>query len=169
MNIFASDACPVQSAMALDDKRLVKMCLETAQILSSVMRKTRGDAVANQLGLYKATHANHPCVRWAENDQNLSWLVDHGFSLCLEFSLRFKKVHSSMQVIMAVSRLFPEPIDHLGITFQNSARNKTLDLDFSDLPVHEAYRAYLNARWNTDKTPPKWTTRQPPEWRNSHG
>lgn len=167
MNIFATDPDPVKSAIALDDKRLVKMCVETAQILSTAVRKTAGDEVANNRNLYKSTHANHPCVKWAAEDSaHFAWLIDHGFSLCLEYSIRFGKTHGSMRVIMAISGMFPPCQFPKGMTFQNSARNASLDFDYSDLPVHEAYQAYLRARWRTDKVPPKWTNRQPPEWMN---
>lgn len=37
MNIFATSSNPRDCAQSLDDKRLVKMTLETTQILSTVM------------------------------------------------------------------------------------------------------------------------------------
>lgn len=36
MNIFASDACPTKAARNLDDKRVVKMVLESAQIICTI-------------------------------------------------------------------------------------------------------------------------------------
>ena len=169
MNIFATDPDPVRSAIALDDKRLVKMCVETAQILSTAIRQTHGDALANALGLYKKTHDNHPCVKWVKtNNVALAWLVEHGLALCLEYSLRFNKTHKSLQIVMAISTLLPDQSEYEydSLSFQNSARNAHLGLDFTYITPHEAYQTYLNARWLSDKKPPRWTNRQPPEWRN---
>lgn len=59
MNIFALDDDPALAARALHDRHIVKMALETAQILCTV---------AHGLGLpapYKPPHKNHPCTVWA--------------------------------------------------------------------------------------------------------
>ena len=51
MNIFYLDPDPVAAAQMQCDKHVVKMALETAQILSTVLG-----------GPYKPTHAKHPSV-----------------------------------------------------------------------------------------------------------
>ena len=43
MNIFYFDECPIKSAQAQPDKMLVKMQLETAQMLSTAHRILDGD------------------------------------------------------------------------------------------------------------------------------
>ena len=43
MNIFYFDDCPVESAQAQPDKMLVKMPLETAQMLCTAHRELDGD------------------------------------------------------------------------------------------------------------------------------
>ena len=53
MNIFSFDDCPVESALAQPDKMLVKMPLETAQMLCTAHRKLDGDEWADKQGLYK--------------------------------------------------------------------------------------------------------------------
>ena len=62
MNIFVTNDCPIISAQALDNKRVVKMVLETAQLLSTAIFINSNVAYDN---IYKATHIKHPCTIWA--------------------------------------------------------------------------------------------------------
>lgn len=39
MNIFATDPCPIKSAQFLDDKRVIKMILESAQMLCTALHQ----------------------------------------------------------------------------------------------------------------------------------
>ena len=61
MNIFYFDEDPVEAAKVQPDKMLVKMVLETAQMLSCAHRELDGDSYADMHNLYKSTHKNHPC------------------------------------------------------------------------------------------------------------
>lgn len=173
MNIFASSFDPVESAIALDDRRLIKMVLESAQLMSTAVRVVDGNYTADKLGLYKATHANHPCSVWARSNVNAYvWLGEHADALVAEYGRRFKKVHASKNIIVACNihwgfGAFPIGCQYNSLTLPNCARNKSLDLDFTHLPVHDAYKAYLNARWDMDKRPPTWTNAEPPSWRKS--
>lgn len=54
MNIFVTDPNPKIAASHLDDLRLGKMCVETAQMLSVWAKPFDG--------IYKPTHINHPCT-----------------------------------------------------------------------------------------------------------
>ena len=54
MNIFYFNECPVESALAQPDKMLVKMPLETAQMLCTAHRELDGDEWADKHGLYKS-------------------------------------------------------------------------------------------------------------------
>jgi len=92
MNIFVSSFDPIESAQFLDDKRVVKMCLESAQILSTVMNENGLN------GPYKTTHKNHPIVKWVkESSENYWWLIEHFSALCDEYNLRFNKEHKCNQ------------------------------------------------------------------------
>ena len=44
---------------------LVKMPLETAQMLCTAHRELDGDEYADRVGLYKTAYKNHPCTIWA--------------------------------------------------------------------------------------------------------
>lgn len=162
MNIFVSDSSPFMSAIYLDDKRLNKMILETAQILSTAVILNGGKAP------YKATHTKHPAVIWAASTKgNFDWLLNHGIGLGLEYQERFGKLHKSFSVILDI--LDKELINYIPEgkqqPFANCTTNKDKGISFKHLndPV-EAYRAYLNARWQTDTRPPKWTKKEPPAW-----
>ena len=94
MNIFVTSHSPFQAAKELPDKLLVKMVLETAQLLSTAHRCLDGDLWADSLQLYKATHTNHPCAIWARDSAgNYEWLADHLWALCLEYTERYERTH----------------------------------------------------------------------------
>ena len=53
MNIFVLDRDPYKAAEMMCDKHVVKMILESAQMLSTAHRVLDGDEYANNYGLYK--------------------------------------------------------------------------------------------------------------------
>lgn len=165
MNIFATDPSPKLSARALDDQRLVKMVLETAQILCGGLYLRGVPTLALP---YKPTHLGHPAVLWAAmTEENLRWVYRHGWRLSEEYSNRYNKVHKSGEVIEYLRQYCPSPEikPRRPQTFYNGARHKSLGLDYTHLPVHEAYRAYLVKRWSMQTRPPRWTNSSPPDWR----
>jgi len=92
MNIFVTNECPVESAKFLDDKRVIKMILESAQMLSTAVQLHGGP----QGGLYRVTHINHPCTVWVSATQgNYLWLYYHYQALMAEYFHRFGKRHKS--------------------------------------------------------------------------
>ena len=97
MNIFVLDKCPIQSAQMQCDKHIVKMPLETAQMLCSVWHRYGvGDKVS-----YKEAHKKHPCTLWTgDSAENYDWLWQHGMELCFEYTRRYNKIHKCQQVIM---------------------------------------------------------------------
>ena len=91
MNIFYFDECPVISAEAQPDKMLVKMPLETAQMLCTAHRVLDGDEYADSVGLYKTAYKNHPCTVWARQSRgNYEWLYVHFLALAMEYNFRYK-------------------------------------------------------------------------------
>ena len=97
MNIFVLDKNPVIAARNLCDKHVVKMVLESTQMLSTVARKQRPNTAAN---LYKPTHANHPCTLWVgSSPTHARWLITHTEEMFAEYSTRFDgKTHKSYEV-----------------------------------------------------------------------
>lgn len=96
MNIFAVDRCPDISAKSLCDKHVVKMILESAQILSTVHYLVDGEGCRS--GLYKPTHTRHPSVVWAaDRAENYHWLSLHLEALCDEYSDRYGRCHKTQE------------------------------------------------------------------------
>jgi hypothetical protein len=95
MNIFVLDKDPKKAAKSQVDKHIVKMPLETAQLLCSSLLL---NGVKNTP--YKLTHKNHPCTIWSKSSRtNFQWLVKHGIALSEEYTSRYGKRHKSQDVI----------------------------------------------------------------------
>jgi len=102
MNIFALADDPVNSAKWQHDKHVVKMTLESAQLISTAVRLRPDWATRCEpfFKLYKPTHQNHPCTKWARmNSNNFRWLCEHGLALANEYSHRFWRTHKSKKII----------------------------------------------------------------------
>lgn len=95
MNIFFLDYDPKKCAQYHNDKHVVKMILETAQLLCGVHWMIGGEAP------YKLSHKNHPCSKWVREDlNNYLWLCELGLELCEEYKYRYGKTHKTYQVIL---------------------------------------------------------------------
>ena len=112
MNIFVTDFCPIKSAQVLPDKHIVKMPLETCQMLSIVASKKWGHGFGDLPRLdgspyktEKGAFRNHPCTIWAQ--QNWSWLIRHGLALCDEYTYRYGKTHSCEKTLLHAEMIFP--------------------------------------------------------------
>lgn len=152
MNIFAVSDNPDCCAYVLDDRRLVKMTLETAQLLCNAIRQIDPDTPE----LYKATHKNHPCSLWVQADRkNFSWTIRLFFSYAAEYTRRFGKVHACEQKFGDLFRYHFDEQD-----LPSSWCNVTPYKDFES--VHSAYVVYLNDKWDFDEEAgrsPKWSNR----------
>lgn len=101
MNIFALDLDPTIAARMHLDKHIVKMPLESAQMLSTLNAPNAP---------YKPTHKNHPCTLWAgATTGNYDWLVQLGMALCHEYTYRYGKVHKC-QAVIELLRLAPASV-----------------------------------------------------------
>lgn len=167
MNVFVVSDSLYGCAKALDNKRLRKMILETAQIICSVINLRHGQKVTP----YRVSHANHPITLWAHKPKHLRWLWHLGMTYGKEIEYRFGKTHASYEVLKQLGKKWPELTadPETPKKFYNGARHQKLGLDFTHLPVKRAYKAYLAARWPGDKRPPVWTKRLPPSWAKIKG
>ena len=96
MNIFILDTNPKKCAEYHVDKHVVKMVLETSQILCGVHHMTNSQYIIP----YKLSHKNHPCCIWArECMENYNWLCELGIELCEEYTYRYGKRHKSQDII----------------------------------------------------------------------
>ena len=94
MNIFFLDADPKRAAQMQCDKHVVKMVLETAQMLSTAAR-----AKGHDVG-YKSAYPKHPMTLWVgQSPHNFAWTIIHGMALCREYTLRYDKIHATEKII----------------------------------------------------------------------
>ncbi|MEI8285856.1 MAG: pyrimidine dimer DNA glycosylase/endonuclease V [Actinomycetes bacterium] len=95
MNIFVLHQSAPLAAKMHCDKHVVKMTLETAQILATVHHIHGNGANVT----YKPTHENHPCVVWAAASlANYRWLLTLGQYLAREYKLRYGKYHACTEL-----------------------------------------------------------------------
>ena len=159
MNIFVTDPCPIQSARNLPDKHIVKMPLETCQMLAIIysdwyygvgkLYKKDGTPYRTQHGAFR----KHPCTIWAAaNPYNLAWLIRHGYALCHEYNLRYNKVHTCLDVIEQAERIYHKSFDNLMLS---DASRKVTDFTRAmpeyikhntTIDTIEAYKIYLNTK-----------------------
>ena len=91
MNIFYLSTDPTKAAKYMYNKHVVKMILESAQLLCTAHIISDGEAADVP---YKATHKNHPSAIWArESVSNYIWLYDHMIALGNEYTRRYGKKH----------------------------------------------------------------------------
>lgn len=153
MNIFVLHDSPVFSAQMQCDKHVVKMVLETAQLLCSPFDS--GNAP------YKRTHYNHPCSVWTRASMgNYLWLCEHGLALCDEYSHRFGKTHKSLDVIhWCVENALTAPIPY---SVDVSPFAQAMPPEYRQPSAVEAYRAYYRgakreiAYWHNGRGAPEW-------------
>jgi hypothetical protein len=90
MNIFYLHKDPEEAVKPMYNKHVVKMILETAQLLCTAHHiNGNGENVP-----YKKTHVNHPSTVWVrENTANYNWAYCHFIALCDEYTKRYGKTH----------------------------------------------------------------------------
>jgi hypothetical protein len=97
-----------------NDRHVVKMIVETAQLLSTAHHLAGLDLDLTEL--YKQTHINHPCSKWArESIDNYVWLCDLGMELCYEYTFRYGKIHKTQEMLQ-VLRDFRPNLRNVGLT-----------------------------------------------------
>jgi|21_taG_2_1085346.scaffolds.fasta_scaffold00229_34 hypothetical protein len=157
MQIFVVDTDPVQAAKDLADAHVVKMVLESAQILCIVVVQRGGTAA------YKSNHhQTHPCVLWAmESRSNFDWLCAHAMALCAEYTYRYDKVHKSQQHIehaITCRRMVP-----WGLATPHPVVRLGKDTEYPSDPTG-LYREYYCSsryaggilRWHKARSAPDW-------------
>lgn len=149
MNIFAIEENLAKSAKSLDNLRVVKMIVESCQILSTAMIENGMSAP------YKPTHKNHPCTKWATHSYgNFADLAIHAESLLEEYTERFHKIHKCESVLGEIM----SNVD----SSKFATRGKTpiplcMPEEFKSNDTVASYRRYFaskpNIRYPSDKVP----------------
>lgn len=180
MNIFILDENPVIAAQQQCDKHVVKMIVESAQMLSTAHRmldgiierrpSKSGKTTVNYYKLederedivYKAVHFNHPCSIWTrESCVNYMWHYNHFKALCNEYTYRYGKVHSTDTKLREILRNKPNNIPHENhMTPFKLAMKSNPECMFKD--AVKSYRAFYQTKQERFKM--EWTNRERPEW-----
>lgn len=151
MNIFFLDYDTKKCARYHCDKHVVKMILETAQLLCGAHWVTGSEAP------YKLSHKNHPCSIWVrESLSNYLYLCDLGLELCKEYTYRYGKTHKSQQIIeWCLDKKLN--IKDKGFTEPPKAMPNECKLE----SVIDSYRNYYIKE---KKSFAKWKNREIPNW-----
>ncbi len=106
MNIFYLHKDPFVAARVQYNKHVVKMILESAQMLCAAHHVLGNpDDVP-----YKLAHKNHPSTIWVrENSSHYDWLYAHMIALGLQYTYRYGKVHKS--IIKCIKPLEQHPVN----------------------------------------------------------
>ena len=96
MNIFYLDKCPDKAARLQYNKHVVKMILESAQMLCTA-HHCYGDKDQIENVPYKQAHLNHPSTKWTRRSKSTyMWLYNHMIALGDEYKKRYGKTHLSI-------------------------------------------------------------------------
>ena len=124
MNVFILDSSPMIAARLHCDKHVVKMIIESAQMLSTAHRMLDGkpERRPSKSGktmqqyyklpderehiLYKAVHKFHPCTKWTmQSKDNYRWHYRLFEMLCDEYTYRYGKKHKTANLLKPLLRL----------------------------------------------------------------
>jgi hypothetical protein len=156
MNIFVLDRNIEKCAEFHCDQHVVKMILESVQMLCTALNK-KGISTP-----YKPTHINHPCVLWVEHSfNNFCWLKKLTIELNNEYRFRFEKDvdHKSISVLRQIARY---DYESRGLTEFAQAMPDIYKVPGDPI---KAYRQFYSGEKMSFA---KWTKRSIPYWvRNS--
>ena len=114
MNIFYLDKCPEKAARLQYNKHVVKMILESAQMLCTAHHCIMGEDADVP---YKPAHRNHPSTIWArQSGENYTWLYRHMMELGKEYEKRYSKKHLSIIKCEDPLSILPGGILETGLT-----------------------------------------------------
>jgi hypothetical protein len=162
VNIFYLHREPICAAAMLHDKHVVKMTLETAQILSTVYHRYGDTSPVDGPGLYRPTHERHPSVLWAgDTVQQYTWAAKHGLALALEFQHRYGRVHACNALL---TRLQSVPNGMFSTGWEDPPQCMPEELRVPGDAI-AAYRQYYLARKVVQSS---WTRRDVPSFVKEH-
>lgn len=176
MNIFYLDHNVEKCAEYHNDKHVVKMILEYAQLLSTAHRVLDG-SISERLSktgrkqkwyylsdyrddlLYNATHINHPSAKWCRDSlANYEWLYNLFCATCDEYTYRYGKVHLTDQKLRKILAQSPKNISSKPFEQPWRAMPDEVKIDNDSLASYRNY--YINNKVHLAT----WKKRSIPEW-----
>jgi hypothetical protein len=187
MNIFYLDHDVRKCAEMHNNKHVVKMILEYAQLLCTAHRIIDGDvsfgvspsgrkkviyvlADNRDTVLYSATHINHPSAVWVrQSTQNYMWLAELLEECCKEYTHRYDKVHKVERdgLMQALKNQFPTNIPDAPFTGPTPAMPedvKVLKEVHTDRYEIDSLASYRNYYIQNKTHLANWKKRDVPEW-----
>jgi len=177
MNIFYLHNDPKICAEYHTDSHVVKMILETCQLLSTAHRLHDGveqtvKSKTNRMVkrwvlndsrenlLYSATHVNHPSAIWCRSTkENYQWLHSLLVELCAEYTVRYGKIHKCQQIgLVDALKVIPNNLNKEGFTEPTPAMPEQCIDKNSSLNSYRKY--YIDNKQHLAK----WKVRSVPEW-----
>lgn len=178
MNIFVLDNSPTIAAKYMCDKHVVKMILESCQLLSTahrVLDGTQKQVITSKNRkyttfvmscpkldsfLYKSTMINHPCTIWTrDGSSNYAWLAYHNISLINEYSSRYNKNHASTELAQWLLRNIPnniiqKPLTPFALAMPDEYKCENAVWSYRNYYINEKYKF---AKWKNGNVP-NWYT-----------
>lgn len=182
MNVFYIHNDPVTAAQMMVDRHVVKMILESAQLLSTAHRILDGTLYIEkkcingslpiryrnvkrwrldderESAIYSATHVNHPSAIWCrESSGNYQWLFWHFFGLLNEYTHRYNKIHKCDSMKKSLAQL-PKNIQYASFTQPPPAMDKSYIISDDSIENYRNYYKHGKSHLHT------YTNRSAPLW-----
>jgi hypothetical protein len=130
-------------------------------MLSTAHRVLDGDEYANEMGLYKLAHKNHPSTIWVRtSSENYRWLFNHYDALMQEYTYRYDKTHATSRLRDALNKT-PDNIP--STQYPNTDPPQCMPEECKGEDTVLAYQTYYIIEKSSFA---KWKRREIPEWFN---
>lgn len=159
MNIFFLDRSPKIAAEYHCDKHVIKMIIESAQMLYCAHWVINENDLPENA--YKMAHRNHPCSIWVRQSlSNYYWLCSLGVWLCKEYQLRYglHKRHRTQSHIEWLFANAPRRLPDFGLTPPAQA----MPDEYKTNNAIQAYRTFYIESKLKERNIVKYTWRKPP-------
>jgi hypothetical protein len=111
MNIFYLNKDPKKAAVIQYNKHVVKMILESAQMLCTAHHHYAESYNYTTFVPYKKAHYNHPSTIWVRgNKAQYRWMYLHMIALGEEYTKRYGKVHLTIKKCKDILEFAPNGI-----------------------------------------------------------
>ena len=174
MNIFVLNEDPEKAARDMCNKHIVKMLIESTQIMCTVFRlsmEDRWSLSAKNINLYprlyKATHINHPAVKWVNSSvHNTDWMWQHLLATENEYNFRYNKSYEKQYKVWPVIRELEQVRWNIWKNFgdwrQHTSFVQCMPDQYKTQDAVAAYRAFYHgekakfAKWKPHADEPIW-------------
>jgi hypothetical protein len=176
MNIFYLHHDPKTCAELHNDKHVVKMILEYAQLLSTAHRvldgiqvvgvsksgrkQTRYEIYDNRDSiLYSSTHVNHPSAIWVRQSyENYDWLYQLFVAVLKEYTYRYGRIHATARLVDALNTPPAHIPKGVGFTEPTPAMPEEFRVK------NNSIQSYINYYVGAKKHLANWKKRTIPSW-----